>query len=281
MFKKVLGAAAFAAAMSIAQPASAAVVTGFGGNELGPCDDCYPSPASLGFSANYFGNTYSSAYVSSNGYLTFGEGQSSFTPTGLGASYSGDPIIAAFFADLDRNFGDGSSVDYGTGTFNGKNAFGATWNDVGYYSNHTDKTNTFQVLLVDRGDVGSGDFDIYLNYDQILWETGDFNGGHNGFGGTSASAGYNAGTGAPGSYYQLPGSLVNGALIDGGPNALSSNSNYGTPGSYLFQVRNGQVSVPTGAVPEPSTWAMMLVGFGATGFAMRRRRPAATGAQFA
>ena len=27
-----------------------------------------------------------------------------------------------------------------------------------------------------------------------------------------------------------------------------------------------------GAVPEPSTWAMMLLGFGAVGFAMRRRK---------
>ena len=26
------------------------------------------------------------------------------------------------------------------------------------------------------------------------------------------------------------------------------------------------------AVPEPATWAMMLLGFGAAGFAMRRRR---------
>ena len=30
-----------------------------------------------------------------------------------------------------------------------------------------------------------------------------------------------------------------------------------------------------GAVPEPSTWAMMLLGFGAVGFAMRRRKVAA------
>jgi hypothetical protein len=29
---------------------------------------------------------------------------------------------------------------------------------------------------------------------------------------------------------------------------------------------------PNGAVPEPATWAMMLLGFGAAGFAIRRRR---------
>jgi hypothetical protein len=28
-----------------------------------------------------------------------------------------------------------------------------------------------------------------------------------------------------------------------------------------------------GAIPEPGTWAMMLMGFGAVGFAMRRRKP--------
>ena len=30
----------------------------------------------------------------------------------------------------------------------------------------------------------------------------------------------------------------------------------------------------TQAVPEPATWTMMLLGFGAIGFAMRRRKPA-------
>jgi opacity protein-like surface antigen len=32
-------------------------------------------------------------------------------------------------------------------------------------------------------------------------------------------------------------------------------------------------SAPTGSVPEPATWAMMLLGFGGIGFRMRRRRP--------
>jgi hypothetical protein len=38
-------------------------------------------------------------------------------------------------------------------------------------------------------------------------------------------------------------------------------------------IRDGSgIGEPTGAVPEPSTWAMMLFGFGAVGFAMRRRK---------
>ena len=37
---------------------------------------------------------------------------------------------------------------------------------------------------------------------------------------------------------------------------------------------------PQGAVPEPSTWAMMLLGFGAIGVGMRRRRPAAQQVRF-
>jgi hypothetical protein len=32
------------------------------------------------------------------------------------------------------------------------------------------------------------------------------------------------------------------------------------------------IPVNTGAVPEPATWAMMLIGFGAAGYSLRRRR---------
>ena len=45
-------------------------------------------------------------------------------------------------------------------------------------------------------------------------------------------------------------------------NGISPNS-----GSFT-----GNVRITTGAVPEPGTWALMLLGFGAVGFAMRRQR---------
>lgn len=48
-------------------------------------------------------------------------------------------------------------------------------------------------------------------------------------------------------------------------------------GDQLF-VRAAPIS---GAVPEPATWAMMLAGFGAIGFAMRRRSKVKTAVRFA
>ncbi len=38
---------------------------------------------------------------------------------------------------------------------------------------------------------------------------------------------------------------------------------------------SGRAFAPTAAVPEPGTWALMLIGFGGMGVAMRRRRKAA------
>lgn len=45
-------------------------------------------------------------------------------------------------------------------------------------------------------------------------------------------------------------------------------------GTADARVRPSIVSLNFTAVPEPGTWAMMLVGFGAIGMAMRRRRSA-------
>jgi hypothetical protein len=267
-------ALAIAAPMILgAAPAFAsAIVSGFNTTWLGACDDCsYGSAVSPGFNMNFYGATYSSFYVNNNGNITFNSPLSAYTPYGVGAGYSGQPIIAPFFADADTRDPASGVTAFGTGTYNGRNAVGVTWSGVGYFFANADKLDTFQLILTDRSDVNAGDFDIYFNYGGIQWESGDMSGGGAGLGGTSAAVGYSNGTGAPGTYFQLEGSLVPGSFLDGGPNALASGSNDGMTGQYLFRVRNGAITAP-GAVPEPGAWALMILGFGAAGAMLRRHR---------
>ena len=61
----------------------------------------------------------------------------------------------------------------------------------------------------------------------------------------------------------------------------------GTDVESIF-LKNGTITctgptctVTTGAAPEPGTWAMMLLGFGAVGFALRRRQKTTTRFSFA
>jgi hypothetical protein len=60
--------------------------------------------------------------------------------------------------------------------------------------------------------------------------------------------------------------LLNQVLVVGGNNIISVNGTTG--GEAAFR---GTLSFAASAVPEPTTWAMMLVGFGAVGYSMRRR----------
>jgi hypothetical protein len=47
---------------------------------------------------------------------------------------------------------------------------------------------------------------------------------------------------------------------------------FGAPNLTGVEVGFAQVNAQTAAVPEPGTWMMMLAGFGAAGFALRRSR---------
>ncbi|MEO9079855.1 MAG: nidogen-like domain-containing protein [Rhodanobacter sp.] len=271
----MLAAIAFTTVFATAAVATT-VAPGFDTNTLSANDDGSTNLVNLPFTANFFGNDYSDLYVNNNGNVTFSSPLSSYTPYGLGSGYSGQPIIAPFFGDVDTR-GNSALTSYGNGTYAGHSAFGVTWPGVGYYNSHTNLLNTFQLIMVDRSDITAGDFDFYFNYGQIQWETGDASDGHGGFGGVSAAAGYNAGqsNNPAGTYAQLPGSLNNGALLDGGPNSLVAGTNNGVPGQFLFQVRNGTVTPPPStSVPEPSSLAMLMLGLlGMLGLgALRRKR---------
>jgi hypothetical protein len=63
-----------------------------------------------------------------------------------------------------------------------------------------------------------------------------------------------------------------------------TNVSYNIIGGTADAIRQVRIASAEGgvpAVPEPATWAMMLLGFGATGFAMRRRRQTALLTQLA
>lgn len=212
-------------------------LTGCATSSLEANDDLSSEPVPLPFTLDFFGQNYTSLYVNNNGNVTFNGSLSTYTPFGLLGTDS--VIIAPFFADVDtRGIGSGLTT-YGTTTFGGRPAFCVNWLNVGYFSSQTNKKNSFQLLIVDRSDVGPGDFDILFNYDQIQWEAGSASGGVDGLGGNSARAGYSNGAD---SAFELPGSAVNGAFLDSSPSGLSHNNRGSViPGRYLFNVRNGEV----------------------------------------
>jgi hypothetical protein len=249
-----------------------AIEPGFNSNTLAPNDDGTDGPVSIGFTLNFFGINRTSIYVNNNGNVTLDAPLSTFTPFDLNST--GQEIIAPFFADVDTSAA-GDPVTYGPGSFAGRPAYGVNWINVDYFNSdpsHTNR-NSFQLILVDRSDVGPGDFDIVFNYDQIQWEAGEASGSDaNGLGGDSARVGYSNGTSASGTSLELPGSAINGAFLDGGPNALVSNSlNSSVPGRYIFQARGGSIGGP-GPVPEfravPATGALGLIALSLSMFAL-------------
>ncbi len=243
-----------------------AMRSGFNSTTFAANDDLSEGPANLGFSINFFGNSFSQAYVNNNGNITFDAPLGTFTPFPLLTTST--PMLAPFFADVDTRASGSALTKYGTGSVDGHSAWGVTWDGVGYFGIHDDLLNKFQLVVIDRSDIGAGDFDFEFNYDQIQWETGDASGGANGVGGAPARAGWANGLT---STFEIAGAGVAGAYLDGGPNSLVAGGNVqGVAGRFLFQVRNGTVINPTPLPDAGSTLA--LLGFGLTGLVALRRK---------
>jgi hypothetical protein len=239
-----LGGAALATGASAGGVATTNAVkslSGCGTTELARNDDRSSATVPLGFTINFFGTNYTSLYVNNNGNVTFDAALASYTPFDLTSTTR--VIVAPFFADVDTNGAASGVTSYGSTTFGGRPAFCVNWPHVGYYAGRTDKLNSFQLLIVNRSDIGPGDVDIIFNYDQIQWETGSAtsSGGVDGLGGHSARAGYSNGSTTS---FELPGSAVNGAFLDSSPGGLANNSRASLErGRYVFPVRSGVAPV--------------------------------------
>ncbi len=214
---------------------------GFGESNLSPNDDSSTQwidirsvfPDGL----NFFGTVWTGFYINNNGNITFNNPLGQYTPTAISGNTS-NPMIAAFFADVDTRGGAGGVTPGGTST--GTNllwydldpttgTITITWDDVGYFGGHVDKLNAFQMQIVR---VGSNDFDVSFRYEDINWTTGDASDGQGGLGGQVARAGYSAGDGT--NFFELPQSGNQAGMLD-----LESSSNGEQPGLWTFMIRSG------------------------------------------
>jgi hypothetical protein len=185
----------------------------------------------LGFDSNvkFFGSDYDGFFINNNGNITFGREVGTFTPEPFPQSNA--PMIAPFWADVDTRCDTCGNVYLGSPD---ANTLVVTWDAVGRYSNDATSTNTFQLVMIDRADTGSGNFDVEFRYGNIDWISGDASDG------APAQAGYDAGDQT--NFFTVPGSNTQ-AVAD----LDIANSNTTTPGLWRFAIRDG---VLPGSTPE-------------------------------
>ena len=252
----LIGAISAAAVVAPFPGYAASLITGLGGlqgygeGELAANDDSSTGSLLLPFAVNFFGTTYTSFFVNNNGNISFGAPVGSFTPSAFPGSST--PIIAPYWADVDTsNQPGGGQVFY---NIDDPSTLAVTWSKVGYFSDHNNKLNDFQLVMYNKG---GGNFDAEFRYAQLQWTTGDASGGSNGLGGTPALAGYDSGNGTD--FAILPGSLSASVL----ELVNTSNSSPSIPGLYQFSVRNGTPEVPPGTgVPGPFPLLGVAAAFG-------------------
>jgi hypothetical protein len=189
----------------------------------------------------FFGSTFNLSQIDDSGYVSFlnlpqnSRAGTPYTPRDFPFTNAGppdwSPVVAVFWADVSTSRNQSGLIYYksvtaGTdedllndinkyitaalpsmGGYQATWALIITWDRVGYVGDFDDnnlKLNTFQMVISTNG-IRSAAIFLYAD-NGINWVTSDHSGGINGFGGTPAVAGYNAGDGVK--FYKLPGSLT-------------------------------------------------------------------------
>ncbi|MCU0851966.1 MAG: hypothetical protein MUC90_01730 [Thermoplasmata archaeon] len=114
-------------------------------------DDTYTGPFNIGFNFEFYENTYSQFYASSNGFISFGYGSSSLSNDPIPDWSSPNNIICAYWDDMYLSSGNNAAVYYQT--------FGASPDMylVVQYTNITrlgySQLMTFEIILYENGDI--------------------------------------------------------------------------------------------------------------------------------
>lgn len=158
----------------------------------GSGDDGSFGPVALPFTFLLYGTEYNSVYVNINGNISLETPYSTYASSSFPiTSYA---MVAPFWADVDlRGPGEGlNTVQYKVTP----HALYVSWTNVGYFSQQTEKLNSFQVILSDGTDpVIPGGNNVSFCFGNMEWTTGSVSGGTGGLGGTPATVGANLGNG--------------------------------------------------------------------------------------
>lgn len=171
-------------------------------------DDGSSNLITLPFSFNFFGTMYNSLYINNNGNISFGTPYSTFTANSF--PDSSFVMIAPFWADVDTRAPGSGLVYYELSPTH----LIVKWDSVGYYANHDDKLNTFQLIITDGTDsILPAGTNVSFCYGDMQWTTGDASAGMNGFGGMPSTTGVNMGNGTD--YFQVTQNDAPGNAFDG------------------------------------------------------------------
>lgn len=145
--------------------------------------DCFIGPIGLnGWSHNHYGQLFNAFYINSKGTVSFGDGYIDWTPEEFPAATYDQ--LAAFWADSDFR---------ATGELWYKvtpEAVYVNFIDLGYFNNHDDKMNNFQIIFTpESSELLPEGNNVQFCYLDMQWAHGDVGGSGGFLGPTPANVG--------------------------------------------------------------------------------------------
>jgi hypothetical protein len=126
-------------------------------------DDVFAS-VTLPFVFPFYGQSYSSAAVCTNGFITFGSGTCPFSNSGIPSTFAPNAAIYAYWDDM--FVGSGSTM--WTRTLTSPDRFVIEWRNVHYFADSTRRVD-FEIVLYENGQM----LTQYRNIDNDGRETGN------------------------------------------------------------------------------------------------------------